>query len=416
MTPDTPASRYLGLRCDRCHAEFDQPRLFEGCPACASDGWAANLVVSYDEAHGAADWERRSGRGLWKYRAFLPITNTRNEVTLGEGDTPLLQLASTGGWRDLRIKDESFNPTWSYKDRLNAVAVSKALDLEASTIGASSTGNHGASAAAYAARAGLRAVVFTREDVDESTVNFMQAYGASVVRTSPRGRWALLRQGVHELGWYPVSTYTPAPTGNPYGVEGYKTLAFELFEQMGVPDVVVVPTSYGEGLSGIWAGFAQLRRLGLTDRAPRMVAVEPAGGGPLATALENDLDRVPQVPDYRTMAASIAAKVASDRALLALRASEGTAVRVTDEQMLEAQLRLARQGLFVEPASAATLAALPQIPDRLPGVDPANASCVLIGTAGGLRQLDLLAGRLPEATVVAAPVDDSALRLPQNLL
>jgi threonine synthase len=399
-------SRYLGLRCTRCSAVFDDGWFFEGCPVCREGDWAANLVARYDLAGAHRDWENLTGRGLWRYRAFLPIGEDQAPVTLGEGGTPALRLADGDGWAELWLKNESTNPTWSYKDRLNAVAVTKAVAMGATTVAASSTGNHGASAAAYAARAGLRAVVFTRDDTDEATVRFMQSYGASVIRTNPCDRWALLRHGVHELGWYPVSTYTAVPTGNPYGIEGYKTLAFETYEQIGVPDVVVVPTAYGEGFAGIWAGFALLREIGVTDRAPRMVAVEPAGGGPLAQAVDSGADRVAPVPPYRTVAGSIAATTATDRSLLALRHSGGTAVRVTDEEMLGAQARLGRQGLFLEPAGAAGIAALARLDGRLPGLDPATARCMVVGTAGGLRQVGVLAGRLPEAPLIG---DDPAL-------
>jgi len=398
MSAPATRSRFVGLRCQRCAAWYDESRMFEGCPACRDGEWAASLIAEYDLTGALGDWQRLAGRGVWRYRPFLPVTDQRVALTLGEGGTPLLSLPGNG-WAQLWLKNESVNPTWSYKDRLNVVAVAKAVELGEATVAASSTGNHGASAAAYAASAGLRAVVFTREDVDAATLLFMRSYGACVVRTSPRGRWAQLRRGVHEDGWYPVSTYTPAPAGNPYGVEGYKTVAFEIYEELGIPDLVVVPTSYGEGLAGIWAGFAVLREIGLTDRAPRMVAVEPAGGGPLTMALDERRDRVAAVPAYRTVAGSIAATTATDRALLALRDSGGTAVRLNDEEIITGQLRLARRGVFLEPAGAAGFAALPALPGRLPGLDPATATCVVIGTAGGLRQVGLLAGRLPEELV-----------------
>jgi threonine synthase len=240
----------------------------------------------------------------------------------------------------------------------------------------------------------------TREDVDRETTAFMQAYGALVLRTTRRGRWALLAHGVHALGWYPVSTYTAAPTGNPYGPDGYKTIAFEIFEELGhVPDAVVVPSSYGEGLAGIWRGFRTLHQIGATERVPRMVAVEPAGGAPLANALDRGLDRVVEVEAPATVATSIGSTVATDVALLALRESGGTAVRISDEDILDAQQRLARSGLFLEPAGAAGMAALPAV---LAGtLDlPERAEIVVVGTAGGLRQIRLLREALPEPPVV----------------
>ena len=202
------------------------------------------FAVEYEQPATMDDWRGLTGRGLWRYAPFLPIRSKDAQISLGEGGTSLLPIEALGGWRFAWAKNETTNPTWSYKDRLNAVGISRAVEVGASVIGASSTGNHGGSAAAYAARAGLRAVVFTREDTDDATIAFMRAYGATVIRTTRRGRWALLAHGVRELGWYPVSTYTPAPTGNPYAIEGYKTIAFEIVEALGrAPQVVVVPTS-----------------------------------------------------------------------------------------------------------------------------------------------------------------------------
>lgn len=394
-------SLLLGLRCTRCGAEYGDDPLFEGCPKCLDGDWAANLETVYDLERAVDAWAGRRGRGLWRYAAFLPVRDPAARTTLGEGATPVVRLeASSDLARSVWLKNEALNPTWSYKDRLCAVGVSKGREQGARVIAASSTGNHGASAAAYAARAGLRAVVLTREGVDRATTAFMQVYGALVLRTTRRGRWTLLRHGVHHLGWYPLSTYTPTPTGNPYGSDGYRTLAFELFEEFGKPpDVVVVPTSYGEGMTGIAAGFDLLRAIGLTDRVPHMVAVEPRSGAPLANALDNNLDRVAETGSNATVATSIGATTATDRALLVLRATRGGAIRVSDEEILDAQRSAARRGVFLEPAGAAGLAALAHLEERLPGVPP-DPRIVVVGTAGGLRQVDVVANRLEDPPYV----------------
>ncbi|MGH9138077.1 MAG: threonine synthase [Acidimicrobiales bacterium] len=398
------ASRFEGLECLRCGAQFTEPAMWEGCPVCRDGDWAANLVASYDLTGIASHWDRGDGPGPWRYRPVLPVVDESVHLTLGEGDTPLVRLAPTAGWDNLWLKDERANPTWSYKDRLNVVAVAKGVELGAKVVGVSSSGNHGASASAYAARAGLATAAFTRDDVDPVTATFMQVYGATVVMTSSRGRWRFLSQGVRRRGWYPVSTYTPVPTGNPYGVEGYKVVAFEIFAQLGVPDVVVVPTCYGEGLAGIWAGFDLIRTIGLTDATPRMVAVEPALGGPLSAAYDAGADRVPVLDPYPTIAGSIASTVSTDRGLLTVQRSRGAALRVGDEEMTASQHDLARAGIFLEVAGAAGHSALPAIAARL-DVDPASAVCVVIGTAGGLREVRRLGGRMPPVRVVAADAD-----------
>ena len=199
-------------------------------------------------------------RSLWRYRALMPVT--AEPVSLGEGATPLIHLDRLGrrlGFPRLYAKDESQNPTWSYKDRLCSVAVTHAVQTGAKVVTISSTGNHGASTAAYAARAGLPCVIFTLASVPDTMKTLMQAYGAAVVAcATSEARWALMRQGIERFGWYPTSGFQAPPVGsNPYGVDGYKTIAYEIAEDLGwmAPDVVVVPSAYSDGLFGVWKGF-----------------------------------------------------------------------------------------------------------------------------------------------------------------
>ena len=391
---------FEGLRCIRCGYEVDAGRYFEGCPKCTEGDWAANLEAVYDLNAARRAWEDRAGRGVWRYAGLMPVRDPRAIVTMGEGATPLIPVEVPGLARAL-VKNEGVNPTWSYKDRLCSVAVTVAREMGARVIAVSSTGNHGASAAAYAARAGLDYVAFTREDIEDPTLAFMQAYGGAVLKTSRLGRWELLKFGVREFGWHSVSTYTPAPTGNPFGLEGYKTIAFELFEELGrVPDVVAVPTCYGEGLTGVWAGFELLHQLGLAERTPRMVAAEPAGGAPLWHTLNASGDRVERVPPYTTVATSIGATAAGDHALHALRLSGGAAIAVTDEEILTAQRELAYQGMLTEPSGAAAFATLGRLQAALPGFDPRGALAVALVTAGGLREVSKMRTLLPAVPLV----------------
>src|SRR5712691_2177796 len=183
-----PEARVLGLQCLRCRSRFDEPRLFTGCPRCRAQGVAVNLTVEYDLAPLAGVTPDTfaagsGGRGLWRFRHLLPVRSA-HPVSLGEGGTPLVHLERLGrrlGLPRLYAKDESQNPTWSYKDRLCATAVTHAVAIGARVITISSTGNHGASTAAYAARAGLPCVIFTLASVPETMKTLMQAYGAAVV-------------------------------------------------------------------------------------------------------------------------------------------------------------------------------------------------------------------------------------------
>jgi len=401
------------LECPRCGALYEDGRLFTGCPRCRAEHVPVNLAVKVDVArlaHLATEGFPATPRGLWRFRALLPVAGER-PVTLGEGATPLIHLERVGrrlGLPRLYAKDESQNPTWSYKDRLCAVAVTHAVETGARVVTIASTGNHGASTAAYAARAGLPCVIFTLASVPATMKTLMQAYGAAVVACpTPEARWALMRQGIERLGWYPTGGFQAPPVGsNPYGIEGYKTLACEIAEDLGwrAPDLVVVPSAYSDGLWGIWKGMRELRALGLVADVPRMVAAEPYG--PLAAALERALEVPAPVRGEGSIAFSIATRYGTWQGLAALRESRGLGVQVTDEGIFEAQRALAREeGVFVEPSSAAALTAVMQLVARK-AVDP-EQTIVLVLTSSGLKDPGASRAWLPE--VPAAGDDFDAL-------
>jgi threonine synthase len=366
--------------------------MFAGCPRCRADGVAVNLTVAYDLTPLAGLTPAAfppAPRGLWRFQGLLPVRPPR-PVTLDEGATPLVHLARLGarlGLTRLFAKDESRNPTWSYKDRLCALAVNHAVAIGARVITISSTGNHGASTAAYAARAGLPCVVFTLASVPDTMKTLMQAYGAAVVACpTAESRWQLMQQGVERLGWYPTSGFVMPPVGsNPWGLEGYKTIAYEVAEALDwtAPDVVVVPSAYSDGLYGVWKGWSELGRLGLVKSMPRMIAAEPFG--PLAHALERGLDAPEAVEaPAPSVAFSIASRYGTWQGLAALRESGGEGVRITDEGIFEAQRALGREeGLFVEPSSAAALTAVMQLAARR-AIEP-DATVVIVLTSSGLK-------------------------------
>ncbi|MET9021574.1 pyridoxal-phosphate dependent enzyme [Actinopolymorpha sp. NPDC004070] len=285
--------------------------------------------------------------GLDRWAPLLPPLEAPG---LGEGGTPLLEL-EPGVW----VKDESRNPTWSHKDRYNRVAVSAAARIGAPGVVVASTGNHGASAAAYAARAGLRCVVFTGEDLPPAVDAFLHAYGAEVLPVPVAARWPLVRRVVDEFGLHPVSNLTSTHTGHAFGPEGYKTIAYEIHADLGVPAAVFVPTGYGELLFGVWKGFAELRRLGVTDRVPVMYACEPAAGGPLAKALRDGVPAA-NVDVGPTDAYGIACPVGGYRGVVAVRESGGEAILVDNARLTAARAELARAGLWAELSAAAGLA------------------------------------------------------------
>lgn len=334
-------------------------------------GNVANYEVAWRFPPGPHSWsELLSERsGIWRYASLLPVSSVSAMVSLGEGQTPLLKLkageALTGHAR-LYVKNESQNPTWSHKDRLAAAGVSKALELNARAVTVASTGNHAAATAAYAARAGLPCFVFTNTTAPTAMKALVRSLGAFVVaaeETSTRSE--AMARSYREFGWWPMGNVSQPPAGSHcFGVEGYKTVAFELFEQFSgdLPEVVVIPSANGDLTYGVHKGFRELKALGLTERLPRIVAVEPFGS--LVETLELGARfPVPSEHVRATAAFSTATLTATYQALLAVRESGGTAVAVREErEILETQAALGgTNGLFVEAASITAIVAVRQL-------------------------------------------------------
>lgn len=398
---------YTGtLRCPRCGRDLPEPAAHAVCAACANDGVHVIPAPVYDLA-GRTALPAGGGPGLFRFAELLPVGDGP-VVSLGEGATPLVPITEVGaevGVAGLSWKDESRNPTWSYKDRLAAVAVTKAVQDGAGTVVVSSTGNHGASIAAYAARAGLRCIVLTVASVPQAMKTLMQSFGAEVVAVArPEDRWTLMRAGIQERGWIPMSGYVSPPSGsNPFGVDGYKTIAYELWEQTGgtLPDVLVAPVAYGDGVTGVVRGFADLVALGLAERMPRVIAAEPYG--PLAVALRGGtgLEREAEP----TVAFSIGATMPTWQAANAVSVTGGTAATAGDEAIMLAQgLLAARAGIYAEASSAITLAVVPRLL-REGQIDRAER-VVLLGTSTGLKDIGATADRLPAVPTIEPTLAD----------
>ena len=403
-------SAVTALRCVRCGAVRPLALAVDGCTVCTDA--RANLRVEYaDDAR--TRWRRcGGGPGLWRFAPMLP--QAAEPVTLGEGGTPLVsvrRLGATLGLDHLAIKDESRNPTWSYKDRVSTVAVSAARQLGARVVATASSGNAGASLAAYAAKAGLPCVVFTFVGTAGPMLSQIMKYGAMVVPLARKqDRWPLLSQCVRRFGWFATSPYSaPVVGSHPLGIEGYKTLAYEICADLGgeVPDWVVMPVCYGDAFAGAWYGFQELHAAGAIDRLPRMAAAEVFGS--LGAALESGEDRVPDMPaNWDPLAVSVGATQSAFQALNVLRQSGGLAVRVDNDGLIDAQDELARsEGLFTELTGAMPVVAVRKL--RQSGHIKASDRVVAVATAGGLKDLDksVAAGASP------APVEgtlDAVLR------
>jgi threonine synthase len=287
--------------------------------------------------------------------------------------------------------------------------------MAAPAIVSSSTGNAGAAAAAYAAKAGLPCVVFTTANAVGPLITQMRAYGAAVVAVPDKAaRWTLMQHAVHAFGWFPTSPFFgPVVGSNPYGIEGYKTLAYEIAEQSDwqVPDCCVLPVCYGDALFGMWRGFEEMRTRGWTDRSPRMIAAEIYGS--LGAALREGGDRLPDMPaTHETVARSTSATRSTYQALASIRRSGGAACVVGNDAIMRWQRRLAEcEGLYVEPASAGALAAIETL--RAQGdIGPSDRVVALL-TASGLKDPDATAAGQSDLLIVPADVDGAFKALRQ---
>lgn len=412
------AGRFV-LDCGYCGSRHEADYLGRLCAKC--DG---PLIVNTDL--GALKAGRPSGSalrdpslpGMWTYLPLLPIADRSAIVSLGEGNTPLLRasrLAAHLGIDTLYLKDETRNPTGSFKDRMLAVGIARAQELGKKTVAVQSSGNVAAAAAAYAAKAGLQAKIFVPRTAPEEKLVQILMYGADLCRidhSSPTEIFDLLLWACGEFDWYLAST---AAIFNPFTLEGAKTIAYEIAEQLAfeLPDWLVVPVGGGGNIGTLWRGFTDLRELGLVTRLPRMVGVQAAGCAPFVEAVR--LGRTPREaltwrwPTIETIAGAIADDVVFDAhiALPAVRESHGTAVAVTDEESLAMEGMLAAtEGIFVEPASATTLAALRRLLTDGQIRREDRVCCVLTGL--GLK--DMTSARKLVAPIETVPMSREAIR------
>jgi threonine synthase len=343
------------LACVHCGAIYPPDAVIYTCERC---GHLLEVRYPLEELRvSREDWQRRP-LSVWRYRELLPVAG--EPVTLREGGTPLYPLEQLGkemGLRSLYAKHEGLNPSGSFKDRGMTVGVSMALQLGKRTVACASTGNTSASLAMYAAKAGIPSVVLLPAGkVALGKVAQALLHGARVIAI--RGNFDRALEMVHELclshGLYLLNSI------NPYRLEGQKTIGFEVLDQLGsVPDRIVLPVGNAGNISAVYKGLTELRDLGFIDALPRMTGVQAEGSAPVVRAIRDGLPEVIPEPSPETVATAIriGAPVNAEKALTAIRKTGGTAVSVSDAEILAMQKALAsREGIGVEPASAASVA------------------------------------------------------------
>lgn len=384
-------SYLIDLECPQCHQVFSAEKEQTFCHECHTP-----ILARYDLANLRRDLDRDELQlrppGMWRWRELLPIHNLNYIASLGEGDTPLLPLPRLGkmlGIPKLWAKDESVNPTASFKARGLSAAVSKAKEIGLNKLAIPTAGNAGGALAAYASRARMKSTAVMPGDTPKAIINECQLYGAKVVLID--GLISDCAQVVAEMTssgeWFSVSTFR-----EPYRLEGKKIMGFELAEtfKWHLPDVIIYPTGGGTGLVGMWKAFLELQSLGWLESShlPKIVSVQSEGCAPVVKAFQSGSENCEFWENAETIAGGIRVPLSlADRLILEIiRESGGSAVAIKDGAMIAAQSQLAKQeGIFASPEGAATLAAVNQL--LVEGTIQPTESVVLFITASGVKYI-----------------------------
>jgi threonine synthase len=387
------------LECSLCSRKFDSGKIHNLCEC------GGPLLVRYDLEKLRSTWNRdkiaAGPNSMWRYGPVLPPTRQTSIISLGEGMTPLVRTGRLGhriGANQLWLKDEGLNPTGSFKARGLSCAVSMAVELGIRRLAIPSAGNAASAMAAYAAAAGIEAHIFMPRDVPQANFVECKAYGAHV--TLVEGLISdcakLVGAGVQREGWFDVTTLK-----EPYRIEGKKTMGYELAEQMGwqLPDAIFYPTGGGVGLIGMWKAFQEMGALGwIGAKRPKMIAVQVEGCQPVVRAFQQGAGSSEFWEKAHTVASGLRVpKPLGDFLILnAVRESGGTAIAVSDTELLDAGVQLAaEEGLFIAPEGAACVSALDKLLTN--GFLKRDEKIVIYNTGSGLKYLEAYAARFPRA-------------------
>jgi threonine synthase len=403
-------SKELYLKCVKCGREYHDAGVLYTCRDC---GIAGILDVVLDYAQIKKEMTRQyfknsANFSMWRYLPAIPLEGTAGIQPLQVGWTPLYEtgrFVRETGLQNLLIKDDSRNPTASLKDRASAVGVAKAIELDRSVMCAASTGNAASSLAGFAACAGIKTYIFVPETAPEAKIVQLLIYGANVflVKGTYDTAVELCFEAAGSFGWYNRSCAI-----NPYLVEGKKTIAYEICEQLGwqTPDMAVVAVGDGCSIAGVWKGFLECFKLGLIDRLPKLIGVQAAGANPVTRAFQNKINSFAyQKP--QTIADSISVGIPRNgiKALKAVHESEGLMIDVTDDEILEAMKILAQgTGIFGEPAGVASFAGITKM-HRL-GLLSGHERVVSIVSGSGLKDIKSAVRAAGQATVIEPDINE----------
>ena len=376
--------------CINCHTKYGIDEIVYFCKKC---GDILEIKIDQEKAAKAVktgDYKRTS-LSVWRYRDFMPIHEATNVVTLCEGGTGLhhsKRLGEVLGLTNLWIKNEGENPTGSFKDRGMTIGVTKAVELGAKHLICASTGNTSASLAAYAARAGMRCTVLIPSGkIAYGKLSQAIIHGAKVLQV--KGNFDEALEFVLKLAEKHRSIYL-LNSINPFRIEGQKSLGYEICEQLNsAPDRLIVPVGNAGNISAIWKGFSEFYNLGLINKLPKMTGIQAVGSAPIARAIKSNSSKIVPVAEPETVATAIriGAPVSWKKALSAINDSHGIAETVTDDEILSAQKLLAQiEGIFVEPASAASIAGLRKLVRN--GIINKDEQIVCVTTGHGLKDPD----------------------------
>lgn len=401
--------------CGRCSKEMELA-FYEACPYCKKkDDVNVNYTTIYNLSNARLPEKNDNEQGIYRFRDFFALGDSDPVISIGEGDTPLRRLHKMGGKMGLEylyMKDESKNPTMSHKDRMCSIIISKALVGGAPGVVIASTGNQGASTAAYCAMADIPCVIFTTPNVSSTMKTFMQVYGASVfVTPTMQDRSLIMDRLVRELGFVPASGLMSPPIGSScFGIDGYKTIAFEIFEQMNdeVPDWFIVPVSYGDTLYGIYKGMLDLKEMGYIDKIPKFVSAEVFGANDLTLKSNSELPII--VPSNPSIQTSIATGYTTYLTVKAIRDSGGMSRISHDNEALEMQKNLATtEGIYAETASAASMVALQKLTrDKL---IKQHEKVVVLMTSTGIKDPDTTNLILPSIPTIDPSIESFRRRM-----